>query len=1743
MADWTYTTDPDYDAKPAKPQQDKWTYEDPSAIPVSSEPVRTKQGTEVTKQAPKMDLGDRFSKAYQESVQYSLPGVTARKIADWRDDYKKQIQENYTFKTPEQRKQLKAMGYRTPAEFYEAESDKEVSRRQRMVRDKYEEEFAKDPAFRPDESFADDVLSGRWAASTGGTLASAIDPTLMINPFAKLAGPVGAAARVGAQGVVGAVTSVGTQIADLADDVADEFSAQQVAWEAAANAGLQGIGEGLGALYKTFTRGPNSPSLTDEAELVEFDSNPFLEGREDGLVYDNRTGQLANEFGYENGKLAGGRFEEAVQAGTADDIMLSLEGSEHTVDSEAVQAFVRARDEAARAAEAAAATKELADAARLSDAEVGMNIDRMIKDGVPEEEIRAFAKTQGRDYIPGDPNKATVVPAEEPTPTGNIANDNTPETQLAEALAVPEPTPVRAPKIQAEVEKLTANWKNKPDFNVIERLEDLPDDVRQGLIDDGVDDRALGFVDVDGTVNLIGANIKNPADVVAITFHEALGHYGLSQKFQGKLDGMMELLYKSNPTVRDAADGLKEKYGDIYAEDVSPTARLVEEVLAAESEGGKIDASVYQKVKAVIKQYIRDLGLDLDVSDAEVRAILAMAHDKVVNGEKVSQTVDGRRYMTTWHGSPHDFDEFDHSKMGTGEGQQVFGYGTYLTETERVAKGYRDRLSPKSQPSWSGVKSNYVNTRNNIEAFFTQKGLSEEQIGAVNSYVTEVGGDPAIIDLDLDEYIARVYRDPQSVVARREKEALLPAWKDLKEKFKVEQSKGKVYEVEIPDNASWLKWDEPLSAQQDNSDLLRRAGVSVADADEWELLWRNANNAELTANTLEGKLSYMDPRAPDYRATVREYEAAKAELASAEKEIAESLSENMTGQQAYEKLVDHFGGGIQKKGAKLASEFLHEAGIAGNKYLDGMSRSDGSGSYNYVVFNDKTPKIKNKYMLRDKGESRGKVGGINLDKLKSTRDIDAVIRQAAQKIKPTERVTHENTRAYAKSLKMTREELLELEPNLDEGKLLAANQLLVTSANKVDRLAKAIDSGGNNDAALAKFLEAFAQHVAIQEKVSNLDSHAGRLLNSLKLMRGGARGNAAQLRFMIDNLNNPSLDSPEAIKELASLLVKHGDDYKARHQLMKDAVKPSAGDYVLAAWKNALLSDPGTQFVNILGQISSVGLDTVSVAAAAIGGQGKRFTGGERVPARELVSRMGGLLGAFKLWDSYKTPTGQRRFKVGETWVNTGKAFRHGSRDNTKKTGGKGFLFRGPASIIDTPVRSLAAMDEFFRNVVQSMNVYGLTMRQAVNEGHKGTDLAKRLEELRKDIPPAIQKQAAEDTRILQLVDDDSELAKSWKKWLIRKPTTPPPVKFLKALSETATPFVTTLDRLFAMSLRYGGPTAVLDRVWKEEFKAGGSRRDVALGKLAVGGAISGLIYDWALSDDLTGDGPSDWRKREELMAGGWRPNSVKIGDEYISIRGLDPIATNVKIIATMVDRIKYDETPMNVKEYVEEAGKVVQSLASILTDSHWTAGLMTLAEARGEGPMGESKLRNWAAGLAGSVIPTVVRNATSDGTIKNTSGDGSTMDAITGRVISGVRPQDFPTQYDVYGRERVKGDDVGPNWLSRAEKSPLDTDEAVVELQRLAKGKKVLVGPVQRNDIAAAIAKMEGVERKATAEELETYQYLSGQYILESVRAEMQTEEWKKMDDEERKATVKDIMKDMRKAAREELFPAEEEE
>lgn len=70
----------------------------------------------------------------------------------------------------------------------------------------------------------------------------------------------------------------------------------------------------------------------------------------------------------------------------------------------------------------------------------------------------------------------------------------------------------------------------------------------------------------------------------------------------------------------------------------------------------------------------------------------------VAKNELGAMRMAQRKFIDGWHGSPHNFMRFTTQKIGTGEGNQAYGYGLYIAESPIVAKGYKERLSSTPQP-------------------------------------------------------------------------------------------------------------------------------------------------------------------------------------------------------------------------------------------------------------------------------------------------------------------------------------------------------------------------------------------------------------------------------------------------------------------------------------------------------------------------------------------------------------------------------------------------------------------------------------------------------------------------------------------------------------------------------------------------------------------------------------------------------------------------------------------------------------------------------------------------------------------------------------------------------------------------------------------------------------------------------------------------------------------------------------
>lgn len=97
-----------------------------------------------------------------------------------------------------------------------------------------------------------------------------------------------------------------------------------------------------------------------------------------------------------------------------------------------------------------------------------------------------------------------------------------------------------------------------------------------------------------------------------------------------------------------------------------------------------------------------------------------------------------RSVIRAYHGSPHDFDRFDASKIGTGEGAQSYGHGLYFAQNPSVAQEYKKQVQlfrPNTDGAWS------KRTISDAEDSVAKAGSREEAIRHLNILLESVAED------------------------------------------------------------------------------------------------------------------------------------------------------------------------------------------------------------------------------------------------------------------------------------------------------------------------------------------------------------------------------------------------------------------------------------------------------------------------------------------------------------------------------------------------------------------------------------------------------------------------------------------------------------------------------------------------------------------------------------------------------------------------------------------------------------------------------------------------------------------------------------------------------------------------------------------------------------------------------------------------------------------------------------------
>ena len=311
-----------------------------------------------------------------------------------------------------------------------------------------------------------------------------------------------------------------------------------------------------------------------------------------------------------------------------------------------------------------------------------------------------------------------------------------------------------------------------------------------------------------GAVALYMPHLHSAKDVDLTYIHEVVAHKGLRALMGDKFDALCDKVWESMS--EDARSRFLDYVGEKFNSELERQRAAADEYMAFIAEGVDLteaDKTVWDKIVEFFREFVESFGTKL--TDAEIETLIKASYANLKNMQEKSSgdTVEnGYRERRTFHGSGAQFDKFDHSFMGSGEGAQAFGWGTYVTEVEGIGRSYAGVGVTKLGPLQAKL--------GNIDS-------------AINSLEKEV--QKAEKDLTSDNETARRIATYLLETADEKRKALEEEKAAVEDEIK---SYRNLYTVEIPDDngSNYLHWDERIPMNVVNS-IKKRLFDVLAEGD------------------------------------------------------------------------------------------------------------------------------------------------------------------------------------------------------------------------------------------------------------------------------------------------------------------------------------------------------------------------------------------------------------------------------------------------------------------------------------------------------------------------------------------------------------------------------------------------------------------------------------------------------------------------------------------------------------------------------------------------------------------------------------------------------------------------------------------------------------------------------------------------------------------------------------------------
>ena len=470
------------------------------------------------------------------------------------------------------------------------------------------------------------------------------------------------------------------------------------------------------------------------------------------------------------------------------------------------------------------------------------------------------------------------------------------------------------------------------------------------------------------TCDIVGEAL-NDKDALKRLAESLRGERGILARLRDAVVRMVE--YFKNRGDKDgvrrmkAADKLLAEFEGALKEGVAPEQVKPEgiERSVRESRSEKMELTAEEReLRDNLVERMRKGGLDVVTDSEEMQRVIDTENERTR-----MMGAGSVREHRVYHGSGADFDAFDHSHMGEGEGAQAYGWGTYVTEVEGIGRTYAIQNTTKHNDALRALQHDVDAISDQLNRHRDDLKYDEEQLKRANEWRAE-----AELDYELFRDEAEELKEKYGESSPKYRNHL---FNDIyTDEMKRAQSSVKSTEESIQYRKEKIaELEKALKDKQAEIDELPKEfprhlyTVEIPDDNGSNYLDWNGHPAE---SLLKGVGSFLESNG---------FERVQDNPARYEKgESTVVLNPNATGADLYAELREALGSD------KKASQALAELGCIGIKYpADNMRGGREDGAKNYVIFNENDAKITDhtRFLRTADGEVYGLVkdGRIYLD--------------------------------------------------------------------------------------------------------------------------------------------------------------------------------------------------------------------------------------------------------------------------------------------------------------------------------------------------------------------------------------------------------------------------------------------------------------------------------------------------------------------------------------------------------------------------------------------------------------------------------------------------------------------------------------------------------------------------------------------------------------------------------------------